>query len=49
MLETLTVRIRQLTTSFPFSLGVGAILGDTMAAGTIISANAMLLLSLRLW
>lgn len=31
---------------FPFSLGVGAILGDTMAAGTIISANAMLLLSL---
>ncbi|MDF2933165.1 MAG: hypothetical protein K0R36_2496 [Chryseobacterium sp.] len=32
--------------SFPFSLGVGAILGDTMAAGTIISANAMLLLSL---
>ncbi len=32
--------------SFPFSLGVGAIIGDTMAAGTIISANAMLLLSL---
>lgn len=32
--------------SFPFSLGVGAILGDTIAAGTIISANAMLLLSL---
>lgn len=32
--------------SFPFSLGVGAILGDTMAAGNIISANAMLLLSL---
>ncbi|KFC19675.1 hypothetical protein [Chryseobacterium sp. FH1] len=31
---------------FPFSLGVGAILGDTMAAGNIISANAMLLLSL---
>lgn len=32
--------------SFPFSLGVGAIIGDTMAAGNIISANAMLLLSL---
>lgn len=32
--------------SFPFSLGVGAIIGDTAAAGTIISANAMLLLSL---
>ena len=31
---------------FPFSLGVGAILGDTMAAGNIMSANAMLLLSL---
>lgn len=31
---------------FPFSLGVGAIIGDTMAAGNIISANAMLLLSL---
>ncbi|MBT2622509.1 hypothetical protein [Chryseobacterium sp. ISL-6] len=32
--------------SFPFSLGVGALLGDTMANGNIISANAMLLLSL---
>lgn len=32
--------------NFPFSLGVGAIIGDTMAAGNIISANAMLLLSL---
>src|SRR5699024_3185802 len=32
--------------SFPFSLGVGGIIGDTMAAGNIISANAMLLLSL---
>ena len=32
--------------SFPFSLGVGAIIGDTMAMGNIISANAMLLLSL---
>jgi hypothetical protein len=32
--------------NFPFSLGVGAIIGDTAAAGTIISANAMLLLSL---
>ncbi len=31
---------------FPFSLGVGAIIGDTAAMGTIISANAMLLLSL---
>lgn len=31
---------------FPFSLGVGAIIGDTMAMGNIISANAMLLLSL---
>lgn len=31
---------------FPFSLGAGAIFGDTMAAGNIISANAMLLLSL---
>ncbi|UZT99322.1 hypothetical protein ODZ84_07050 [Chryseobacterium fluminis] len=32
--------------NFPFSLGVGALLGDTMANGNIISANAMLLLSL---
>ncbi|ASK29953.1 hypothetical protein CEY12_07460 [Chryseobacterium sp. T16E-39] len=32
--------------SFPFSLGVGALLGDTVANGSIISANAMLLLSL---
>ena len=32
--------------NFPFSLGVGAIIGDTAALGTIISANAMLLLSL---
>lgn len=32
--------------NFPFSLGVGALLGDTVANGTIISANAMLLLSL---
>lgn len=32
--------------SFPFSMGAGAIIGDTMAAGNIISANAMLLLSL---
>lgn len=32
--------------NMPFSLGVGAIIGDTMAAGSIISANAMLLLSL---
>lgn len=32
--------------SNPISLGVGAILGDTMAMGNILSANAMLLLSL---
>lgn len=32
--------------SNPISLGVGAIIGDTMAMGNIISANAMLLLSL---
>lgn len=32
--------------SNPVSLGVGAILGDTMALGNIFSANAMLLLSL---
>lgn len=32
--------------SAPVSLGVGAILGDTMALGNILSANAMLLLSL---
>lgn len=32
--------------SLPFSLGVGVIVGDTMAMGNIVSANAMLLLSL---